>query len=239
MKLDQKIFEHIPHLRDKIHEPEKSQFRNLDFEALDQYAREAGYPDNWRHKHADREDTRMQSLEGRMNDDLWVFAYGSLMWDPAFYFDEVRVARSLEYQRSFCLRTEIGRGSPSHPGLMAALDNGGKCEGLAFRIRAENVDQETEVIWKREMISYGYVPMFLPLETEAGPVEALAFAIDHSSDRYERELDIDDAAKMIAVGTGLIGSNIAYLDSLADQLKLLGLSDDAFFKLHDLARTYL
>jgi len=239
MKLDQNIFEHIPHLRDKIHDPASSRFRDLDYAALDQYALEVGYPSGWRREHENREETRARTMAGRMDQDLWVFAYGSLMWDPAFYFDEVRVAKSPDYQRSFCLRSEIGRGSPTNPGLMAALDHGGECEGLAFRIRGEHVDHETKVIWKREMISYGYVPTFVPLETNNGTVDALTFVIDHASDRYVDKLDIDEAARMIAQGNGHIGTNIEYLDNLAKQLELLGLSDDAFSQLHERARQYV
>ena len=76
---------------------------------------------------------RAAFLAQRNDQDLWIFAYGSLIWDPAFYFEEVRVAKAPGYQRSFCLRSEIGRGSPEKPGLMVALDHGSECQGLAFR----------------------------------------------------------------------------------------------------------
>ncbi len=67
----------------------------------------------------------------------WVFGYGSLMWDPSVEFNEVRYAHCSGFQRSFCLWDEGGRGSAKQPGLMLAIDEGGKCEGLAFRIETK------------------------------------------------------------------------------------------------------
>lgn len=232
MKLEHSAFTHVPQLRDKIRDPETSRFRNLDMTRLDQRAREAGYPPDWRRSDAEREATRDAALSDRAGEDLWIFAYGSLMWDPGFYFDEVRVARAEGYQRSFCLKMKIGRGSPENPGLMAALDLGQACDGLVFRIRAEHVEPETQIIWRREMIGYGYVPTFVPLETRAGPVEALTFVVDRESGRYAGGLDVDHAARLIARAHGINGTNLEYLDNLAAQLDLLELEDEGFVELY-------
>lgn len=239
MKLDPAAFSLVPHLRDKILDPETSRFRNLDYVEMDRRAIEAGHPADWRRPDEEREKTRVATLAGRENQDVWIFAYGSLMWDPAFYFEEVRLAKASNYQRRFCLVTEMGRGSIEHPGLMAALDHGGSCEGLAFRIRSADVDKETSVIWRREMISYGYVPIFVKLETDQGPIEGLSFLVDHTGGRYAQRLDMDEAAKMIARGEGLLGTNIEYLHNLANQLDLLGLHDEEFVRLYNQAKRYL
>lgn len=239
MKLDHSAFAHVPHLRDKILDPQQSRFRDLDLADMDRAVTKAGSSADWRRTDAEREEIRANFLEGRRERDLWVFAYGSLMWDPAFYFDEVRVAKADGYHRSFCLRTETGRGTPEHPGLMAALDHGDMCEGLAFRIDRAHIEQETAVIWKREMVAWSYEPTFVQLDTDLGTVEALAFVINHSCDRYVGRLDIDESARMIARGAGYLGTNIEYLNNLAVQLELLGLSDEHFFQLHDRALEYL
>ena len=90
--------------------------------------------------------------------EVWVFGYGSLMWNPAFHFQERRHGLIRGYHRKFCLRTELGRGEPGNPGLMLALDNGGSCHGVAFRIAPEVVDEELDIIWKREMLAGAYRP---------------------------------------------------------------------------------
>lgn len=232
MKIEHSAFNLVPSLRDKLIDPADSEFRFLDYIDLDKRAAEAGYPAGWRRTDEERETLRAHFMAGRENQQVWVFAYGSLMWDPGFYFDEVRVGRAEGFQRKFCLNMTRGRGSEETPGLMAALDAGGSCNGLVFRITAENADHETAVIWRREMIALGYRPIFVPVETETGPVEAMTFLVDKSGDRYAGELDLDTSAQMIATAKGISGSNRDYADNLAAQLKLLGLSDPEFEALH-------
>jgi len=154
----------------KIIEPEQSTFRitRAKYDEWDGAARAAGRPENWRRSHEDREATRVAALTGRLNWDLWVFAYGSLMLDPAIHIVEIRPATLQGYHRSFCLKIEIGRGSPENPGLVAGLREGGQCQGLLFRVPASAVDRETDIMWMREIVFDGYVPAFLHLETNLG-----------------------------------------------------------------------
>jgi glutathione-specific gamma-glutamylcyclotransferase len=222
-------FAHVPGLAGKIIHPDQSRFRltRASFDVWDERAREAGYPSNWRRSHEEREALRLQALQGRLDRDLWIFAYGSLMWDPAVHFVEVRNATLKGLHRRFCLKIEIGRGSRSNPGVMAALDQGGECHALVFRVPAQWVDRETEILWMREMIREGYVPVFRAVETPQGPVEALAFAIDRRGPRYAN-VSIEEAAHLIATGTGILGSNREYFDTLSQQLALLGIRDAEF-----------
>jgi cation transport protein ChaC len=236
MLLPAEAFSHVPALAGKIVEPEKSYFRlaRERYVGLDRMAREQGYPPHWQLSHEAREATRASALSGR-NTDLWLFAYGSLMWDPALHIVEIRTAMLQGYHRRFCLKMTMGRGSPDNPGLMAALDRGGVCQGLAFRIPHEHVDRETEILWAREMLTGAYVPTFVAIETPQGHVEALAFEINRQTDRYVR-LEPEQMASMIANGRGRIGSNLEYLDNLAERLDLLGLSDPALDDLRLRAR---
>ena len=84
----------------------------------------------------------------------------------------------------------LRHGAVLFTGLMAALDEGACCHGLVFRIAAENADHETAVIWRREMIAFGYRPAFVPVDTEIGIIEAMTFLVDKSGCRYAGELDI-------------------------------------------------
>src|SRR5262249_60894331 len=130
-----------------------------------------GYAENWRRSHEDREATRTTALAGRLNDDLWVFAYGSLMWDPALHIVEIRRATLQGFHRRFCLKAEIGRGSKESPALMAALDVGGECQGLAYRNPAEAVNRETEFLWVRGLTGEACLPTFRTVRTPHGAVE--------------------------------------------------------------------
>ncbi len=238
MKIEHSAFDLLPGLRDRIIDPAESKFRFLDYVEIDRRAAEAGYPPDWRRTDEEREAMRAEFFAGREGQSVWVFAYGSLMWDPGFYFDEVRVGHASGFQRKFCLNMTRGRGSEETPGLMAALDEGAGCQGLVFRIAAEHADHETAVIWRREMISYGYDPRFVPVETDIGSVEAMTFVVNKSGGRYLGDLDLDASARRIATATGINGSNRDYADNLAAQLQLLGLSDPEFEALHERVRAH-
>ena len=66
--------------------------------------------------------------------DLWVFGYGSLIYNPIIEHSQRAIASIYGYHRRLCLWTEIGRGSPDCPGLVLSLDRGGSCKGVAFRL---------------------------------------------------------------------------------------------------------
>jgi glutathione-specific gamma-glutamylcyclotransferase len=227
MLLPPEAFARLPALAGKIIEPERSFFR-LSRERLlefDRLAQQAGYPADWRLSDEAREATRARVLAGRTG-DLWLFAYGSLMWDPAIHIIEIRTGRVDGFHRRFCLKSRIGRGSADKPALMAGLDHGGECTGLAYRIPAAHVERETEILWMREMIAGSYVPTILPIETPQGNVDGLAFVINRQSNHYFAP-DADEAARLIATGRGVRGTSLEYLENVADRLALLGLSDPA------------
>jgi len=240
MLLPPEAFIHVPVLAGTIVEPEKSiyRFSRDRLTELDRIARENGYPERWRLTDEERELTRAGVL-ARKGRDLWVFAYGSLMWDPGVHIVEIRKATLAGFHRSFCLKSKIGRGSAERPALMAALDQGGTCQGLALRIPAAHVEGETDILWRREMLAGSYVPTFVPVATPQGDIEeAVTFVINRASDRYV-QLGIEETARLIATGRGARGTCLEYLENLAERLDLLGLEDRAIRDLHVLVRRYL
>src|SRR5262245_40796126 len=118
-------------------------------------ARKLGY--DWFISHDQRaDDPRSTLAEWTPGTDAWVFGYGSLMWNPAIKWAERRVARLEGFRRSFCFWTPLGRGTPQLPGLMLALEAGGDCTGIAWRIAADDVEEEFRILWNREMLSGVY-----------------------------------------------------------------------------------
>lgn len=225
-------FMHHPELRDKIRDPLTSWARNFMPSALDERVAALGAPPDWRYTDAQREAMRRGTFAGRAADDLWVFAYGSLMWDPGIRFAEIRRAHLRGYARHFCLKDVYGaRGSPQTPGLLAALVRGQGCDGLVFRVLKEHVDEETEVLWRREMPLPGYVADFFDVETAAGSVHALGFVADHAAEKIIPDIDRAEQISYISTASGFAGSNLEYLENLADHLTALGIEDTDLFAL--------
>lgn len=231
------VFRHTPALRGRITPPAESDVRfGYDrFDELDRQAAEEGWPEGWRMDHDEREANRRAVLAQRPEDDLWVFAYGSLIWDPGVHLDEYRYAGLTGWHRSFCMQIEGGRGSQDRPGLMAALDRGGRCDGVVLRIPAPLIEEETGYLWRREMFSGSYCPVFVDVSTPQGPLSALTFVMNHDNRRYVPELGEEETARIIAVAEGMLGPNFDYLDSLVRHLDELGLEDPAMKTLHERA----
>ncbi len=219
-------------------DPLQSRFRNLDLSAMDEKMRGMGLPEDWRRSDESRDESRRETLRDRWGQDIWVFGYGSLMWDPAFRFAEVRRATLTGYHRRFCLRSEVGRGTPEKPGLMAGLDLGGVCNGLVFRVEADRLEEESHYIWRREMLLRSYAPEFLPMETGQGAVEAMAFVVNRDNPLLLPPMDLAETARRIAQAEGYLGPNIDYLENLASAFEVLGMEDEELFRLRDLARQY-
>ena len=104
--------------------------------------------------------------------DVWLFGYGSLIWNPAFHFVERRLGTLHGYHRRFCLWTHLGRGTPDCPGLVLGLERGGSCRGVLVRVAAEAAADELEIVWRREMVSGAYAPRWVTGRTAGGPVRA-------------------------------------------------------------------
>jgi len=223
-------FMHLPALRHRIKHPDASELRVTParLAAWDARAQALGRAADWRHSDQQLEDSHCALLGGADADqDLWIFSYGSLMWDPGFHFAEVRRADLQGHRRRFLFRTTLGRGSPEHPGLMLSLEPGpGTCEGLAFRIPRALRTVESQCLWRREMIRGSYRPALLEVATPQGAIVALVFAANHAHPDHAGELTLDETASIIAKASGFLGSNREYLDQLAGQLKSLNIEDD-------------
>ena len=176
------------------------------------------------------EDELLASLDAALggvdlSEGVWLFAYGSLIWNPAFHFTDRRIASIWGHHRRFCLWTHLGRGCPQRPGLVLGLERGGSCRGIVYRIAPEIAREELEIVWRREMVSGAYVPRWLTARSDAGPVRAIGFVINHAHERYVRYLPDDRVAEVIATAEGRLGSCADYLVNTVDHLAELGIHD--------------
>jgi cation transport protein ChaC len=157
--------------------------------------------------------------------DVWVFGYGSLMWNPAFAYAERQTGVIRGYHRRFCLWLEMGRGSPGNPGLMLGLDRGGVCRGVAFRIPAAQARAELLLIWRREMFGTAYLARWVQVRVVGATVPAITFVVNREHPRYAGKVSDAEAAKHIATAAGSLGSCASYLENTMAHLQSLGIRD--------------
>jgi cation transport protein ChaC len=157
--------------------------------------------------------------------DLWIFAYGSLIWKPECDFLEERKATVYGHHRSLCLWSRINRGTADCPGLVLALDRGGCCHGLVFRVGGCAVASTFDLLWKREMQLGSYRPQWLTAHTHEGAVRALGFVINPASPAYAGRLNDLHILDVLRRANGRCGSSAEYVLNTVSSLRKHGLRD--------------
>jgi cation transport protein ChaC len=155
----------------------------------------------------------------------WVFAYGSLLWNPIFPIAESRAALLRGYHRRFCLWSLAARGMPDAPGLVLGLMPGGACRGVAFRLPAPAAIDELHLLWRREMVVGSYAPRWVTLHAEGRPIVGLAFVVRRDHPQYAGGLAPARQADVIASACGHLGSSRDYLERTRVALVSHGIVD--------------
>ncbi len=191
---------------------------------------------------SDREllDSRRSFIrDSHYGNNIWIFGYGSLIWNPSFNYDRRVAGRLFGYHRRFCLRTTITRGSPEKPGLVLGLDKGGSAQGVLFRIPASIAARECDLIWKREMLSDAYKPSWVKVKSSDGQVrKALTFIIRRSHPNFAAPISDEESIKIIAEASGIVGPNSEYLFKTEAALDSEGITDGKLKRLSNLLKIY-
>jgi cation transport protein ChaC len=186
---------------------------------------------------ADYEALAETILAGAPEDGFWVFAYGSLIWNPDFDWVERRLAIAPGWHRKFCLGWDYRfRGCREAPGLMLALDRGGSCRGVAFRLPDRALRPNLLRLLKREMsmVPSAFPARWVSVSTAEGSLRALTFAMNRRSGRYVSGLSDEEVADVLASACGFRGSMAEYLFSTVSHLEELGIHDRHLWRLQDL-----
>jgi cation transport protein ChaC len=160
--------------------------------------------------------------------ELWVFAYGSLMWRPGFEFIERAPAALIGAHRSLCIYSFHHRGTQDHPGLVLGLDQGGACRGIAFRVAQANADATLAYLREREQVTEVYVEAMKPvslLDGTARELEALCYIVDRGHPQYAGRLSLERQADLVRSAVGRSGANIDYVLNTVRHLEEVGIHD--------------
>jgi cation transport protein ChaC len=169
------------------------------------------------------------------NNIEWVFGYGSLMWDPGFAYIGKQPATLTGFHRSFCIYSHHYRGTPERPGLVLGLDEGGVCQGIAFRVDRSKWLNVVNYLDKRELIGYAYqgVKVDIKFERSGTVAQAYTYIADPSHLKYAGNIGFKRSVDTIMNGVGVGGLNRDYLISLLRQLKSYGYEEPYLYQLMD------
>ena len=169
------------------------------------------------------------------NGEIWIFAYGSLIWAPEFDYAEERLGTVRGWHRSFCLGwVRVYRGTPERPGIMLALDRGGSCKGVLFRLPPQAMEANLHKILRREFpLKRSDKPSvrWLEADTASGRIRAIGFPISRKSNIYLPDLTTDQVVKALATAAGERGSMADYLHNTITHLAERGIHDGYLWRL--------
>ncbi len=158
-------------------------------------------------------------------EDLWIFGYGSLIWNPEFDFAERRPARVLGWHRALKMWSRVNRGTPENPGLVFGLLPGGSCQGFVFRIPREAGGAVLAELWGREMPTGVYDPRWLACRTPGGTVSGLAFTLSKKSPNHTGVLTEEQYRRIFSIASGRYGTTLDYAARTLEELRRHNIRD--------------
>ena len=162
----------------------------------------------------------------RTQADFWVFAYGSLIWNPGFAYLARVPARLSGYHRRYCIRSFVYRGTPETPGLVLGLQRGGECEGVAYCVDGSLRDPTMQYLRARELITDVYFETLAPIETRDGlRCDAYTYVADPAHEQFVAEDEDEAVVEAIARASGIAGANAEYALNTAANLAAIGVCD--------------
>lgn len=171
--------------------------------------------------------------------DLWIFAYASLIWNPAFEYEELRKARLEGFHRALCITSIHYRGNEQFPGLVMGLDGGGHCDGVAYRVGKKQEQAALQALFEREMLDNVYIPSIVPIVLDNGEkVDCLTFISNTASIRYMPGLSQVDTINIVNKACGSRGSNYDYVFNTIKKLEEMQIDDPLSCLLPMLSRAH-
>jgi cation transport protein ChaC len=160
--------------------------------------------------------------------DLWIFGYGSLMWQPGFNFAERVPGAIVGAHRALCIYSFHHRGTTERPGLVLGLDEGGSCRGVAYRVEPAQAAPTLDYLRAREQVTAVYVEAAKPvslLDGSGREIEAICYMADRKHPQYAGRLSVERQAELVLAAAGLSGTNIDYVLNTVRHLEEAGVHD--------------
>jgi cation transport protein ChaC len=165
-------------------------------------------------------------------EEMWIFAFGSLLWNKRFTSDEERPGVVRGWHRDFCLGPDTRfRGNPETPGYMLSLDRGGQCKGMVYRMPRQGLAANIEGLLRKEP---PFPPRWMTVITAQGPVRAFSFTHPGKDRGYAGHLADEAVADALARSVGMIGPMAEYVYRTVRILEQLGLCDARMWRMQEM-----
>jgi cation transport protein ChaC len=164
---------------------------------------------------------------------MWIFAYGSLMWNPSFKYEDKKIGSLSGYQRDFCIKTHYHRGNEKNYGLVLGLEENKNhsCKGILFKIKKNEIEIVMKKLDIRELSENSYLKTFKIIKTECNQeIKALIYISNNESDLYLND-HCKNKANVIKKAKGQSGFNIDYYNNTIKSLKSIGIKDEKIFNI--------
>ena len=167
--------------------------------------------------------------------NVWLFGYGSLIWNPDIPYLDWKPATLSGFVRKFWQGSHDHRGTPENPGRVVTLIpcEKGYCDGIAYLVSLSTVKSVFEKLDHREKNGYSKTKVFLNF-TDKTNEEAITYIAKSINPAFLGPALDSSIAKQIAVSSGPSGDNSEYLFKLADALRKHNFIDKHVFELESL-----
>ena len=177
--------------------------------------------------------------------EVWIFAYGSLIWNPLFAYSDRCTVTIKDWHRQFCMLAPVGRGTIENPGLVLGLEpkQDACCQGVAYCLpKDKNLESELLLLWRREMVVGSYIPAWITAKnsdklrsSSVRKLEVLAFTVNPLHSVYVN-WSKDKIVNSLATAKGDLGSSAEYLNNTVQGLLAAGIEDEDLIELNDLVK---
>lgn len=162
---------------------------------------------------------------------MWVFGYGSLMWDgweKSYGATRSSSASLVGFHRDFNKASTSNWGSSTDRGPTLGLtpDATANCEGIAFEFPDATRDKLVDDLRKREGPSFDLRELDVDLQS-GERVKALVPVNDPTKRTYIGNLSLAERAQMCKRARGSSGACVSYVENIHDQLRKMGIVDPA------------
>ena len=172
-----------------------------------------------------------------VDEELWIFGYGSIVWKVDFPYVEKNAAFIRGWSRRFWQGSTDHRGVPQKPGRVVTLvENATEiCWGMAYRIDDTKKLEVLDHLDHRERGGYDRLSIAMNLADNRQATGITYFATGENPN-FLGETDSLSIAQQIHSATGPSGKNTEYVYRLEQSLNALNVPDPHVTEIAQLVR---